>query len=138
MASQPCVHMPGDRKCVVLPVRVATISLSKSIERSIEPINRDDQSILCRDMGIDLVPRPSSTHCLRMRVNFPTFREFRATNACLNVTTAHCRIITWQFGSASIITIQKKRSVYIRCPASSLLVSGTQASQHHRECSVPD
>ena len=37
-----------------------------------------------------------------------------------------------------LISIQEKRSVYIRCPASSLLVSGTQASQHYRECSVPD
>ena len=36
------------------------------------------------------------------------------------------------------LCIQAQRSVHIRCPASSLLVSGTHASQYYCVCSVPN
>ena len=55
-----------------------------------------------------------------------------------NVFKRHYRLLSrLSLGSLREREYNQQTSVRIRCPASSLLVSGTQVSQHYRECSVP-
>ena len=80
-----------------------------------------------------------ASHLLRMRIKFPDIPGipcYERITPCLNVTTTYCPDYYLEvYGSTSIVSIRAQRSVHIRCPASSLFVSGTQISQHYRDCS---